>query len=162
MITKAGVAIVKKIGGVWHGLVVLQSGSSKWGFPKGSKTYMREPLHVCAKRELAEEAGLFIELSSKHQYITIHNTAYFVMEPSKENIKLFQHLKTKDTKEIDAISWMPIQPNSTDTHHKSLIRLMELIESIPIETLSLPPKKSLCHQCIRSKWLPTTFFQKTN
>ena len=145
MITKAGVAIVKKIQGVWHGLLILQHGSNKWGFPKGSKTYMKEPLHTCAKRELAEEAGLFIELSAENTYITVHNTAYFVIEPKHEQITIFRHLKTKDSKEIDAIAWMPIQPNSTETHHKSLIRIAEQFDTISIESLSLLPKRYLRH-----------------
>lgn len=161
MITKAGVAIVKQIDGVWYGLTILQHVSGKWGFPKGSKSNMKEPLHICAKRELAEEAGLFIELTPQSSYVTIQNTAYFVVEPTEQNIKLFHHLKTNDSKEIDAISWMPIKPNSKETHHKSLIRLVDMIDSITIESIQLASRKSLRHQCIRSKWIPTSFFKKT-
>lgn len=96
---------------------------------------MKEALHVCAKRELAEEAGLFIDLAADSSYVTIHNTAYFVVEPKESHIHLFRYLKTKDSREIDAISWMPIQPNSNEIHHKSLIRLVDMIETIAIEPL---------------------------
>jgi ADP-ribose pyrophosphatase YjhB (NUDIX family) len=161
MITKAGVAIVKQINGVWHALLVQQKASHTWGFPKGSKTSIQENWKKCARRELAEEAGLFIDIPSESKPIQIKDTAIYVFTPLSSQIPLFHLLKTNDTNEISTVSWIPISdPNDTQFHSLVAKLFQKISHHTSISTLSLPPKKSIINVCQRSKWISTGFFQK--
>jgi ADP-ribose pyrophosphatase YjhB (NUDIX family) len=65
MIEKAGVVIAKKSNdGTWNALLVQQKHSLLWSLPKGSQLSSKESWQKCARRELAEETGLFIEIEA--------------------------------------------------------------------------------------------------
>ena len=166
MIEKAGVCIVKNIDGQLYGLLVQQKGTERWCFPKGTQTNKKESWQKCARRELAEETGLFIHITPDMPYIIFQNTALFIYEASSADIKHFKYLKTKDPKEIINIKWKPLILTQTEIKHKIYHKMVEDIiyhitsKHPTLEPLSIVPRKELISVCRRSKWLPTKFFSQ--
>lgn len=166
MITKAGVAILRKIKGVWYALLVKQKLSGRWCFPKGSKNRTNESWQSCAKRELAEETGLFIDIPRDHRVVFIKDTAFFLYTPTYQHIRMFKTLVTNDSKEIEEIAWKPVILNETSIKHKiyhvSIEHIINNIEKQTFYELPIVKKNVLTQSCSRSKWIPTPFFKKTS
>jgi 8-oxo-dGTP pyrophosphatase MutT (NUDIX family) len=171
MIHKAGVAIVSCIDNVWHALLVKQKLSGRWCFPKGSKLHMKESWQNCAKRELAEETGLFIDIQPTEKAVFVKDTAFFLYTAQKIDIIQFKTLKTKDPNEIESIEWRPIEISDKEkedkVYHTSVEHILNHITNPDTDNLVIPPLKTihpkkLRHMCYRSKWIPSTFFAKTN
>lgn len=170
MIEKAGVAIIRLVDGVWHALLVKQKASGKWCFPKGNKSRHTESWQSCAKRELAEETGLYINIQKEHIPFKAYKTAIYVYNVTNINyIHLFHSLKTKDPEEIEAIAWKPIYIKDNKIFNDSIynlhvVQLFESIISTPKKLhfypLSLVDMTKLKQMCVRSKWTPTQFFSK--
>lgn len=166
MIHKAGVAIVSCIDNVWHALLVKQKLSGRWCFPKGSKLYMKESWQNCAKRELAEETGLFIDIQPTEKAVFVKDTAFFLYTAQKIDIIQFKTLKTNDPNEIESIEWRPIGISNKEKkekiYHKSVEYIINhLTDNTVIPPLNIVNPKKLRHVCYRSKWIPTEFFSKT-
>lgn len=89
-------------------LVVLQSSSGKWGFPKGHMTpYEMETKSYfsCAKRELMEETNIDLRLKKHTKYGTliIGNKLFYIVELRHNNV----YANPKDRDEIKMIKWIP-------------------------------------------------------
>lgn len=164
MITKAGVCIFKNIQGQWYGLLVQQRGTERWCFPKGTQINKKESWQKCARREIAEETGLFINISPDTPYVVFQNTALFLYEASDKDISNFKFLKTKDKDEIMDIKWKALTLKETEitgkVYHKMVEDIIHYIgnNEVKLFPLSIVPKKQLISVCRRSKWIPTKFF----
>jgi 8-oxo-dGTP pyrophosphatase MutT (NUDIX family) len=104
-VNECGVILFKK--DMEELLIVYQSSSNKWGFPKGHMTtlerYNKEYFN-CAKRELYEETN--IDLRS-HQYtkygtLIIGNKLFYVIEVKAGQM----YARPKDRAEIAKIRWI--------------------------------------------------------
>lgn len=89
-------------------LVVLQSSSGKWGFPKGHMTENElntKSYFSCAKRELMEETNIDLRLKKHTKYGTliIGNKLFYIVELRYNNV----YANPKDRAEIKMIKWIP-------------------------------------------------------
>jgi 8-oxo-dGTP pyrophosphatase MutT (NUDIX family) len=89
-------------------LVVLQSSSGKWGFPKGHMTAAEmnaKSYFSCAKRELMEETNIDLRLKKHTKYGTliIGNKLFYIVELRQNNV----YANPKDRNEIKMIKWIP-------------------------------------------------------
>lgn len=89
-------------------LVVLQSSSGKWGFPKGHMTESElnaKSYFSCAKRELMEETNIDLRLKKHTKYGTliIGNKLFYIVELRQNNV----YANPKDRDEIKMIKWIP-------------------------------------------------------
>lgn len=90
-------------------LLVLQSASGKWGFPKGHMTKSEidsRSYFSCAKRELMEETNIDLRIKKHTKYGTliIGNKLFYIVELLQSNIKL--NANPKDRNEIKMIKWI--------------------------------------------------------
>lgn len=93
-----------------HGKILLVRGrkSQKWSFPKGHME-RGETAECCARRELWEETGLFIETP----YTSFHKLfggGYFVFPINGE-----PYVRAVDTKEIEECKWIPLHAITEDS-----------------------------------------------
>ncbi len=91
-------------------LIIHQSASNYWGFPKGHKE-RGESLQVAAAREVREETGLLVDalLNDKNK-LTFGKNAMWV-------VRVCNPIITIDNHEIDAYRWVTI--NEYDSYNKS-------------------------------------------
>ena len=139
-----------------------QKHSMCWSLPKGSQLYPTESWQKCARRELAEETGLFVEIQNDTPCKMIAGVAFFLFQPSKSHIHSFQCLKTKDSNEISRVEWKCLSLIPDESCNSVLKKAKTYLSSItqPLDTLILAKKNKLISVCTRSKWIPTSFFSK--
>jgi len=86
-------------------VLIVQSYSVHWGFPKGSKM-VNETFKQCAVRELLEETGIRIQEEDMEHTIQLYNgtVKYYIVEyhPNRFHIDL----SAIDTSEISGIGWI--------------------------------------------------------
>ena len=164
IVEKAGVALISKIKGKWYGLCVYQKSSKRWSFPKGSRMSSCETWQSCAKREMAEETGLYIhihQMNDMNRIVFSSKTAYYVFKPTYCQMKLLTNRKVLDTNEIGDIRWMELNEKKYE-FHASVSRVMAEInkKSDDIPNLEKLEKKKMKNMCIVSKWIPTKLFSR--
>lgn len=161
MIEKAGALIAKKMhNGEWSALLVQQKNSMLWSIPKGSQTSPKESWQKCARRELAEETGLFIEIQKDIPCELISGVAFFMFEPSNTQIQSFRNLRTKDPEEIHQVAWKSLNTIPDDCCNSILKKIKALLctFSKSFHSLDIVKQQKIISVCTRSKWIPTTLF----
>lgn len=99
-------------------LLVYQTASQKWGFPKGHMTQeetYNKAYYNCAKRELFEETGINLRnlKHSKYGSIIIDTRLFFVIEVKQELVDTYP----LDLNEIEKIQW--VKKNDLNTFIKT-------------------------------------------
>jgi bis(5'-nucleosidyl)-tetraphosphatase len=100
---RCGIICVRYIFNVPHLLIVRGKRSHIWSLPKGCINQNETEIE-CAQRETLEETGLNINITSVCPRVAINHNVYFVVI-----IDFNPKLKTRDTHEIDKVSWMTLQ-----------------------------------------------------
>ncbi len=83
-------------------LLVRDRTSNKWGFPKGH-VEGRESGFMCAQREVREETGLTMAVTSTCMLIN-QDACYYLVDYDSSCIGT---LKTNDSTEISELKWIP-------------------------------------------------------
>lgn len=162
LVKKAGVALISKVKGKWYGLCVFQNQSKRWSFPKGTRINDDETWQNCAKREMAEETGLYINIHDKNEMNRIifsNKTAYYIFKPTYSVLRFLNNRVVLDKKEIGDVKWMELDEKKYE-FHASVTRIMaEMSRDVgDIPNLSKLEEKKLKNMCIASKWIPTKLF----
>jgi len=99
-----------------------EQGIHKWGLPKGH-IYPNENFAECAEREVREETGLNVKISTKHPSLKIKNTIYYAMYLNND----IQTFKPIDTYEVSKAEWKTIKELKTLSKNADLKEVLKNI-----------------------------------
>lgn len=103
---------------VHHCILVVQSRGMKWGPPKGTVEVTDASLQECALRELREETGIQLSLSSLTKPIQINRATYYDVPYEKSDV----FVRDED---ISGYAWMRtscIRELDLNSHCKQLLK----------------------------------------
>lgn len=140
---KAGVFIYDPIA---DKVLLVQSRGNLWGPPKGTLK-LNEQETDCAIREVMEETGLKISVSSFTPYINIRNAVYFYMEIKECDVTIQDHIPGNDA---NGIVWIKpsclkilIQQGNISLSKHCMIAFKHFLQyTFPTSTFNIVEKKS--------------------